>query len=116
MIRRPPRSTRTDTLFPYTTLFRSPAPKALHFCDSAHACILCVYVYPMAARRDWFQLRGSRWESPRIGEEPDGRPASPVRCTGQDRPSVPGEPQLTMPTNLRRNASAIDLGYRTGVV
>src|SRR3546814_6038443 len=38
MIRRPPRSTRTDTLFPYTTLFRSayarpktyrPWPRAL---------------------------------------------------------------------------------------
>src|SRR3546814_17472653 len=34
MIRRPPRSTRTDTLFPYTTLFRShllaqPAPASL---------------------------------------------------------------------------------------
>src|SRR3546814_1430923 len=28
MIRRPPRSTRTDTLFPYTTLFRSQASKA----------------------------------------------------------------------------------------
>src|SRR3546814_5477295 len=28
MIRRPPRSTRTDTLFPYTTLFRSV--RALH--------------------------------------------------------------------------------------
>src|SRR3546814_15359161 len=27
MIRRPPRSTRTDTLFPYTTLFRSPAAR-----------------------------------------------------------------------------------------
>src|SRR3546814_4670360 len=27
MIRRPPRSTRTDTLFPYTTLFRSTAGK-----------------------------------------------------------------------------------------
>src|SRR3546814_12784428 len=26
MIRRPPRSTRTDTLFPYTTLFRSSLP------------------------------------------------------------------------------------------
>src|SRR3546814_17049446 len=26
MIRRPPRSTRTDTLFPYTTLFRSQGP------------------------------------------------------------------------------------------
>src|SRR3546814_7923961 len=35
MIRRPPRSTRTDTLFPYTTLFRSrpPAPHGpLHGC------------------------------------------------------------------------------------
>src|SRR3546814_5616367 len=30
MIRRPPRSTRTDTLFPYTTLFRSE----YEFCDS----------------------------------------------------------------------------------
>src|SRR3546814_2177009 len=33
MIRRPPRSTRTDTLFPYTTLFRSPGylgPAALN--------------------------------------------------------------------------------------
>src|SRR3546814_5576349 len=29
MIRRPPRSTRTDTLFPYTTLFRSHAGKPL---------------------------------------------------------------------------------------
>src|SRR3546814_7033675 len=27
MIRRPPRSTRTDTLFPYTTLFRSVPPR-----------------------------------------------------------------------------------------
>src|SRR3546814_17091694 len=29
MIRRPPRSTRTDTLFPYTTLFRSLSPRRL---------------------------------------------------------------------------------------
>src|SRR3546814_3693419 len=27
MIRRPPRATRTDTLFPYTTLFRSDSPR-----------------------------------------------------------------------------------------
>src|SRR3546814_3428989 len=27
MIRRPPKSTRTDTLFPYTTLFRSREPR-----------------------------------------------------------------------------------------
>src|SRR3546814_19577044 len=35
MIRRPPRSTRTDTLFPYTTLFRSPYPRPAH---AAAAC------------------------------------------------------------------------------
>src|SRR3546814_4990983 len=36
MIRRPPRSTRTDTLFPYTTLFRSDPldqPPAAHAAD-----------------------------------------------------------------------------------
>src|SRR3546814_10007989 len=32
MIRRPPRSTRTDPLFPYTTLFRSFLPGALQPC------------------------------------------------------------------------------------
>src|SRR3546814_20007177 len=30
MLRRPPRSTRTDTLFPYTTLFRSAGPGEEH--------------------------------------------------------------------------------------
>src|SRR3546814_1616816 len=42
MIRRPPRSTRTDTLFPYTTLFRSTAgaeciqPEAEQDDDGSH--------------------------------------------------------------------------------
>src|SRR3546814_3529847 len=31
MIRRPPRSTRTDTLFPYTTLFRSSRNPRFHW-------------------------------------------------------------------------------------
>src|SRR3546814_9751175 len=34
MIRRPPRSTRTDTLFPYTTLFRSIQ-------DGSPGCCIC---------------------------------------------------------------------------
>src|SRR3546814_18596231 len=43
MIRRPPRSTRTDTLFPYTTLFRSRHPTRSReditatLCRSLHA-------------------------------------------------------------------------------
>src|SRR3546814_8681284 len=35
MIRRPPRSTRTDTLFPYTTLFRSSQVIAYAFFSSS---------------------------------------------------------------------------------
>src|SRR3546814_4166422 len=40
MIRRPPRSTRTDTLFPYTTLFRSPGelPQREHRAHSDRPC------------------------------------------------------------------------------
>src|SRR3546814_20250462 len=34
LIRRPPRSTRTDTLFPYTTLFRSEERTAAKLIDS----------------------------------------------------------------------------------
>src|SRR3546814_4870543 len=37
MIRRPPRSTRTDTLFPYTTLFRSTMEKITTFEGRAFA-------------------------------------------------------------------------------
>src|SRR3546814_19650305 len=36
MIRRPPRSTRTDTLFPYTTLFRSDQAASLRAITSAY--------------------------------------------------------------------------------
>src|SRR3546814_15950310 len=45
MIRRPPRSTRTDTLFPYTTLFRSAVMRCLTimmrgkmFCETRRFC------------------------------------------------------------------------------
>src|SRR3546814_5939893 len=38
MIRRPPIATRTDTLFPYTTLFRSSAPGGRWKIRSSAAC------------------------------------------------------------------------------
>src|SRR3546814_8876642 len=44
MIRRSPRSTRTDTLFPYTTLFRSDRRRA--------ASLFRRRLYPCAGRRD----------------------------------------------------------------
>src|SRR3546814_14081039 len=49
MTRRPPRSTRTDTLFPYTTLFRSPlgfhlrrATRAIPAASARTTAIACV--------------------------------------------------------------------------
>src|SRR3546814_76764 len=39
MIRRPPRSTRTDTLFPYTTLFRSDAAQRHPARSHDNACL-----------------------------------------------------------------------------
>src|SRR3546814_7365374 len=42
MIRRPPRSTRTDTLFPYTTLFRSPSKSGvLPDSNPSSLCTVC---------------------------------------------------------------------------
>src|SRR3546814_17723594 len=52
MVRRPPRSTRTDTLFPYTTLFRSlgnqgtDGIRRLEGCQSGHALPRCVGFQP----------------------------------------------------------------------
>src|SRR3546814_9407008 len=54
MIRRPPRSTRTDTLFPYTTLFRSPVLE-----QRAHRVHLRVAGAAVAARpMDFLEHRG----------------------------------------------------------
>src|SRR3546814_2382772 len=48
MIRRPPRSTRTDTLFPYTTLFRSSRVSALR--AGWRGCILTPRSRPLTSR------------------------------------------------------------------
>src|SRR3546814_2327225 len=42
MIRRPPRSTRTDTLFPYTTLFRSDPDDVDDLAARAAACDMVI--------------------------------------------------------------------------
>src|SRR3546814_3788192 len=49
MIRRPPRSTRTDTLFPYTTLFRSRSQEG--GIDSQRQCRRCAQHQQRGASR-----------------------------------------------------------------
>src|SRR3546814_13939966 len=55
MIRRPPRSTRTDTLFPYTTLFRSSARAMRGSATAGSGPVLPAHV--AAARQGRSRLR-----------------------------------------------------------
>src|SRR3546814_5552719 len=65
MIRRPPRSTRTDTLFPYTTLFRSRAWSAItvkHCCSDWMASALPVTSYDKTRNCwDWTSIKKKTW-------------------------------------------------------
>src|SRR3546814_2728574 len=49
MLRRPPRSTRTDTLFPYTTLFRSVGADDLDVERLQRALEMCHAIAPCGA-------------------------------------------------------------------
>src|SRR3546814_5534603 len=85
MIRRPPRSTRTDTLFPYTTLFRSGLEAAragleAAFADGIRACAIVFmhgYRYPaheaavakLAREIGFAQVSTSHGTSPLRSEE-----------------------------------------------
>src|SRR3546814_14726905 len=71
MIRRPPRSTRTDTLFPYTTLFRSQYMLDTQTSEAGYSeCATPLLVRDEAAfgttqlpkfRDDLFQTTDGRW-------------------------------------------------------
>src|SRR3546814_9543657 len=65
MMRRPPRSTRTDTLFPYTTLFRS-----------ASMSVIFPYIDRLASFGLWYR---QLWAES-IGK--DGKGTTPLRAMG----------------------------------
>src|SRR3546814_14331615 len=72
MIRRPPRSTRTDTLFPYTTLFRSPDVPIVSGCYSLGQR----FAQPRAAAGPGRSLAGP---GPQPGAAAGGVPVAPRR-------------------------------------
>src|SRR3546814_8208135 len=68
MIRRPPRSTRTDTLFPYTTLFRSRIDT--QFRDRARKHGGCVQVGERRGRRRVGQVVSGHVDGLHRGDRP----------------------------------------------
>src|SRR3546814_20544794 len=58
MIRRPPRSTRTDTLFPYTTLFRSAWGRQQRPCAPFYCPVISTSWIPCAHPEDEAEGRG----------------------------------------------------------
>src|SRR3546814_4517320 len=110
MIRRPPRSTRTDTLFPYTARFRSAEEWRQRGCMGAFADVMCL-PFP----DDSFDLV--------LGIEvlehvpvPD-RALSEIRRVGRESfvLSVPREPIWRM-ANVARGRYLRDLGNTPGHV
>src|SRR3546814_2979399 len=93
MIRRPPRSTRTDTLFPYTTLFRSPAARSAAAPDVGGR-----------TRHLSSSARAGDRDSARIDDRIDYREARPQRKTGlRDR----SEEHTSELQSLMRNSYAV---------
>src|SRR3546814_2701525 len=61
MIRRPPRSTRTDTLFPYTTLFRAALKASLSNAHLLLAAEAGIFFEKSGKRRVAIDDAGSAW-------------------------------------------------------
>src|SRR3546814_10228063 len=101
MLRRPPRSTRTDTLFPYTTLFRSGEGSGARHPPSGRAWRpeaaddLC----PRACR----QLLERAGAADGGGACPIGEPARPWRAAGAQCPQI--ERQLALDRRLSAPAA-----------
>src|SRR3546814_12666865 len=81
MHRRPPRSTRTDTLFPYTTLFRS-IEQQLEAVDEERAGRAAVDVVQPVLRREMPVEIGERHVRLR-GDLQRGNPAAADRIAGR---------------------------------
>src|SRR3546814_6134712 len=72
MILRPPRSTRTDTLFPYTTLFRSQGCRGHHGRDRGRIIPACHEGAHGRARREKAEITARLAEAPQ--DVPDIHP------------------------------------------
>src|SRR3546814_16221517 len=101
MIRRPPRSTRTDTLFPYTTLFRSDFSRR---CPRMSIARPSKRALPRAGRIPRFA--GMTDSTVKTPNDPAGPWAIPVR-----RP-LPGDDKRTSTTSFPRKVWHLLVGTK----
>src|SRR3546814_19558839 len=92
MIRRPPRSTRTYTLFPYTTLFRSPSPVHLNAERAINGDLEIRWI--RRSRQGWGWVDGV--DAP-LGEEREASRLKLRPAGGNERIIELDEPQFTYP-------------------
>src|SRR3546814_20717992 len=90
MIRRPPRSTRTDTLFPYTTLFRSRPLRRGGGATRARRCVTAAGPHHQRPSRRCAVAGGSPPRgplpvAPRAQPRPQGRPGAAPRAEARGR-------------------------------
>src|SRR3546814_10699288 len=110
MIRRPPRSTRTDTLFPYTTLFRS---SLLHRTAQATARLKIPPLAP-AQRRQSAPFSVGSWVTLKRSEEHTSELQSLMRisyavfCLKKNTKQLPKQTQ-----NSKRNSHHISRTHQT---
>src|SRR3546814_12823061 len=86
MIRRPPRSTRTDTLFPYTTLFRS----------------LRVEIAAYWRARERAQLDAERWRDRLLADD------AAITEWVAAHPGIEVQPLRTLIRNARRERAVLE--------
>src|SRR3546814_6763372 len=108
MIRRPPRSTRTDTLFPYTTLFRSESTPAVATAAAAIVPAVTEAAIPDASQHDAeAQSDAKATANPESG---DAKPEDGAAGTGRRRRGRRGGRSEEHPSELQslmRNPYAV---------
>src|SRR3546814_6033212 len=111
MIRRPPRSTRTDTLFPYTTLFRSlfsdiVLPTATWYeKNDLNTTDMHPFIHPLTAAIDPVWGARSDWDIFRGIAESFSRQA--VGTLGTEKDLVRSEEHTSELQSLMRNSYAV---------
>src|SRR3546814_18276021 len=106
MIRRPPISTRPDTLFPYTTLFRSPPARARGAggpcprADGAIAALLSI------------QAQGSGTDGETSARQDNSRQAPRIQAPRIQTPCIQARPARKSVVSGKSVSVRVDLGGR----